>query len=132
MSGGPDLIPASELPMLAKLMTTPKVRWELYRMDGMLRAALATGPIDAGCLSDYGVYHGMTHRDDYTPLTEGEARQVLAWMVGEWTPPHFTCCLARAATQHLDYLLALPARPGEPESEYVAASRLLASLSTAP
>lgn len=54
MSGGPGLIPAGELPALEKLMTTPKVLWELYRLDGRLRVILAQSSPTGDTFREYG------------------------------------------------------------------------------
>ena len=129
MSGGPDLIPKGELPDLEKLMTTPKVLWELYRLDGRLRVILARSSPDRDTFGEYGEFFALTHRDSYPLMTEQEGRQVLAWLAGEFTTSQFRDGLRRAIREHLDDISGLPTR-GEPESEYVAASRLLATFAS--
>ena len=129
MSGGPDLIPAGELPALEKLTATPKILWELYRLDWRLRVSIARSAPVGDTLSEYGEFFRMTHRDSYPLMTEREGRQLLAWLAGEFTSSQFRTSLRQAIWDHLDYVLALPVFDGEPESEYVAASRVLASLS---
>lgn len=128
MSGGPDLIPASELPSLEKLMTTPKILWELYRIDGRLRVILARSPPTGDTFGEYGEFFTLTHRDSYPLMREAEGRQLLAWLAGEFTTYQFRAGLRQAIQDHMDYILHLPTRDGEAESEYVAASRLLAEL----
>lgn len=121
MSGGPDLIPAGELPDLEKLMTTPKVLWELFRLDRRLRVILSRSSPDSDTFGEYGEFYALTHRDSYPLMTESEGRQVLAWLSGEFTSSQFRDSLRAAIREHLDYIT----HDGEPESEYVAASRLL-------
>ena len=122
MSGGPDLIPASALPTLEKLMKTPKVLWELYRLDGRLRMILAGSSPTGDTFGEYGAFFALTHRDSYPLMSESEARQVLSWLAGEFTSAQFRGALRQAISGHL---AALPTRDGEPASEYVIASRLL-------
>lgn len=128
MSGGPDLIPVGELPALEKLMTTPKVLWELYRLDGRLRVILAQSSPTGDTFGEYGDFFALTHRDSYPMMTELEGRQVLAWLAGEFTTSQFRDGLRRAIREHLDYIMSLPTHDGEPESQYVAASRLLSEI----
>ncbi len=131
MSGGPDLIPAGELPSLEKMMKTPKVIWELYRLDGRLRVILSQSSPTGDTFGEYGEFYALTHRDSYPLMTEQEGRQVLAWLAGEFTSPQFRAGLRTAIQDHLDYILALPAGDGEPESLFVTASRLLNEISAA-
>lgn len=73
------------------------------------------------------IFFALTHRDSYL-MTEQDGRQVLAWLAGEFTTTQFRDGLRRAIREHLDYIMSLPTHDGEPESQYVSASRLLSAM----
>lgn len=123
MSGGPPLIPLAELPAVSALMAAPKVRWEIYRMIDLVERGLADQPLPASALMAYAELWSLCHPPsrEYTPLTEAEARQIVAALRGEWTPDVFRDSFRKAVlSAHLRNI-------ADYEGEYLAATRLLLS-----
>ena len=112
MSGGPRLIPLSELPQVAALMAAKRVRWEIYRMIDLVEAALADRPLPSAALMAYAELWALCHPPSrsYGPLTETEARHIVAALRGEWTPDVYCSAFRAAVTAHLD---DIPPHEGE-------------------